>query len=152
MSTTIDFAPAKDLTEQPPRSPRKRLRDYAILGRTLDKCRADLEGRIGEYHYGCPLDQAFLGFKGLNAEEFKNRVDEGGTDMEIAEWLDKNGIPKAPEEIIEWSNSMDVYSPFEDPEKRDWFAEECERLGLDPEKATLFEMLEKDDLASFGKL
>ncbi len=38
-----------DLTQRPPRSPRVRLGGYAILPRLLDKCRALLAGKVGEY-------------------------------------------------------------------------------------------------------
>ena len=48
-----------DLTQFPPRSPRVRLGGYAILPRMLDKGRATLAGKNGEYHYACPLDQGF---------------------------------------------------------------------------------------------
>ena len=54
----------KDLTKEPPRSPRIRVGGYAILGRTLDKCRALIAGNIGEYHFDCPLDNMLFGFKG----------------------------------------------------------------------------------------
>jgi len=54
-----------DLTKFPPRSPRVRLGGYAILPRCLDKGRATLAGKQGEYHYACPLDQHFLEFAGV---------------------------------------------------------------------------------------
>lgn len=40
-----------DLTKRPPRSPRVRLGGYVLLPRLLDKCRAELGGNAGEYHY-----------------------------------------------------------------------------------------------------
>ena len=51
-----------DLTKRPPRSPRARLGGYVILPRMLDKGRAVVAGKNGEYHYACPLDQRFLEF------------------------------------------------------------------------------------------
>ena len=41
---------APDLTKQPPRSPRVRLGGYAILPRMLDKGRATLADKNGEYN------------------------------------------------------------------------------------------------------
>jgi Domain of unknown function (DUF5069) len=38
----------KDLSKEAPRSPRIRVGGYAILGRTIDKCRALVAGNIGE--------------------------------------------------------------------------------------------------------
>ena len=48
MNTKVN---GNDLTKQAPRSPRIRVGGYAILGRTLDKCRALIAGNIGEYHF-----------------------------------------------------------------------------------------------------
>jgi hypothetical protein len=53
----------KNLKKEPPRSPRIRVGGYAILGRTIDKCRALVAGNIGEYHFDCPLDNMLFGFK-----------------------------------------------------------------------------------------
>ena len=61
----------KDLTKEAPRSPKTRVGDYVILGRTLDKCRALLAGNIGEYHFDCPLDNMLFGWKGIVGDEFK---------------------------------------------------------------------------------
>ncbi|HEX3890645.1 MAG TPA: DUF5069 domain-containing protein, partial [Verrucomicrobiae bacterium] len=63
-----------DLTKFPPRSPRVRLGGYVILPRCLDKGRATLAGKNGEYHYACPLDQRFLEFAGINPEVFKKEL------------------------------------------------------------------------------
>jgi hypothetical protein len=54
-----------DLTKQPPRSPRVRLGGYVILPRMLDKGRATVAGKHGEYRYACPLDGRFLEFAGI---------------------------------------------------------------------------------------
>jgi hypothetical protein len=66
-------------------------------------------------------------------------------------WMDQNGIPKTPEEIQAWSNLVEAVRPYDDPERRDWFSEQCNPLGLDPAKTTLFEWLEADDYATFSK-
>ncbi len=57
---------AKDLTKEPPRSPRERIGGYAMLCRTIDKCRAHLAGQVGDYHFDCPLDKTLFGFESLN--------------------------------------------------------------------------------------
>ena len=51
----MDFA-TPDLTQNPPRSPRTKLGGYVMLPRLIDKCRGQIAGKNGEYHYGCPLD------------------------------------------------------------------------------------------------
>ncbi len=142
---------AKDLTKEPPRSPRVRLGGYVILSRTTDKCRAFLAGKIGEYHFDCPLDNMLFGFKGVTGNDFKAQVQSGATDDQLAAWINSHGTPKTPEEIKEWSDGMEAVNPYNDPERRDWYAEQTRALGLDPAKTTLFEWLEADDKASFKK-
>jgi len=137
---------AKDLTKEPPRSPYETIGGLAIIARTIDKCRASLAGTIGEFHFDCPVDNMLFSFKGIKGDDFKAYVAEGHTDEEIAEWVKGQGIPRSDEEIAAWSESFHSdYSYTTNPEKKDWFIGECERLGLDPQKTTLFDMLVEDD-------
>jgi len=141
----------KDLTQEPPRSPRTRLGGYVILARTTDKCRAFLAGMIGEYHFDCPLDNMLFGFKGVKGDDFKAKVKAGASDEEMAAWMDANGTTKSPDEIKAWSDGMEAVSPYNNPERREWFSEQTKALGLDPAATTLFDWLEADDKASFAK-
>jgi hypothetical protein len=138
-----------DLTRQPPRSPRKRLSDYALMARMIDKGRADLQGKVGEYHFACPLDQMLFDFKGVKAEEVKKLLGSGATDEQVVTWFSSHGTTKTPEEIKIWSEGVEGYRPYDDPEKKDWFAGECAKIGLKSETSTLVEYLEGDDVASF---
>jgi Domain of unknown function (DUF5069) len=142
---------AKNLSKEPPRSPAVRLRDYAILARTLDKCRAHLAGTIGEYHYNCPLDNMLFGFKKIDSEDFKTCVENAEHDDDVALWLDQSGVHKTQHEIQEWSDERAAFNPCDEPEMKDWFVGECQKLGLDPVKTTLFQFLSADDDASFKK-
>lgn len=139
---------SKDLTMTAPRSPFERIEGFAILGRTIDKCRATIAGTNGEYHFNCPLDKMLLEFKGVDAEEFKAYVAEGVSDEEIGKWVLEHGTPKTAEEINAWSDSVDQTMYNEPGEKRDWFVGECEKLGLDPDTTSLFQYLVADDAAS----
>ena len=139
----------KDLTKEAPRSPYERINGFAILARTIDKCRAVLGNVNGEYHFNCPLDKMLFSFKGIDAEEFKAFVATGASDEEIGEWVKSNGTEKTDEEISNWSDAFKSdFSYTTDPEKSSWFKGECARLGLDPEKITLFDYLEVDDKES----
>ena len=86
--TTLSHAP--DLTRQAPRSPRVQLGGYALLPRLLDKCRADIEGNIGEYHTNCAIDQEFLTFAGVEYSELRVQLEEGKKDGEILQWIQEN--------------------------------------------------------------
>lgn len=141
----------QDLTKEPPRSPRIRVGGYAILGRTIDKCRALIAGNIGDYHFDCPLDNMLFGFKGVTADDFKAEVEKGAGDHEMAEWLDAHGEKKSPEEVKAWSDGIEATNPYHNPEKREWFEEQLKPHNLDPAKTTLFDWLEVDDQASYQK-
>jgi hypothetical protein len=142
---------AKNLENEPPRSPRERLGGYAIVGRTIDKCRAHLMNQLGDYHFNCPLDQMFFQFTGIDANDFVRAVKDGLTDEELVQWINDIGVTHSPEEIQKWSDDLEKYSLINNPEKKDYFIKECKKLRLNPEKTTLFEWLEADDRASFKR-
>src|SRR6184192_4711140 len=93
----------KDLTREAPRSPRIRVGGYAILGRTIDKCRALVAGDIGEYHFDCPLDNMLFGFKGVKGEDFKAQIEQGAGDQKMIDWLNQSGEKKTAVEIQRWA-------------------------------------------------
>ncbi len=141
-----------DLTEQPPRSPKTRVGDYVILGRTTDKCRALLWGNIGDYHFDCPLDNMLFGWKGITGDDFKSAVEGGASDEAMVTWVTEHGEKKTPEEIRAWSDGMMAANPYENPEKRDWFVEQVSVYKLDPATTTLFDWLDVDDRESYAKV
>ena len=70
-----------DLTQRPPRSPRLRLGGYVQLPRIIDKARASLAGKLGEYRFnGRGMDRHFFNFVGLTHEAQQNEVAKGGGD------------------------------------------------------------------------
>ena len=141
----------KDLSREAPRSPHIRVGRYAILGRTIDKCRALVAGNIGEYHFDCPLDNMLFGFKGVKGNDFKAQIEQGAGDEEMVEWLSQSGEKKTPTEIKRWSDRMEASSLYDDLEKHDYFVQQTRKLGLDPEKTTTFEWLDIDDRASLAQ-
>jgi len=144
---------ARDLTKQAPHSPRERIAGFVIANRTIDKCRASIAGTLGEYHYDCPLDNMLFSFKGINGDQFKTAVQAAKDYEDVGTWLQANGTKKTPAEIKTWSDEMEADSMMKNPEKRAYFIENCNKLGLNPEKSTTFDWLEADDRASFkGKI
>lgn len=95
-----------DLSNAFPRSPRATLAGYVIAARTLDKCRAVIAGTAGEYHFDCPLDQLFLNFAGISAENFKAFVATGADDTAVAEWIQANGTEHTHEALVQWNNDL----------------------------------------------
>jgi hypothetical protein len=148
MNTPISV---QDLTKHAPHSPRARIAGFVIASRTVDKCRASVTGTLGEYHYDCPLDNMLFSFKGINGEQFKVAVQTSKNYEDIGDWLQENGTEKTPAEVRAWSDEMEAGSMMNDPEKRAYFIEECEKLGLNPETSSTFDWLEADDRASFSR-
>ena len=95
---------AKDLTQDYPRSPRAVLGGYVLAARALDKCRAELNGTIGEYDFNCPLDKRFFEFAEINADEFQVYIAEGHSDDEVGEWIKTHAKQKDREEVVVWNN------------------------------------------------
>ena len=77
---------AKDLTKEPPRSPRALLAGQVILARSVDKCRSVLLGLNGEYGFWpCALCGEWESFTGIDHEALKAFVATGAGDDQIAE-------------------------------------------------------------------
>lgn len=142
---------APDLTQRPPRSPRVRLGGYVILPRILDKGRATLARKNGEYVFNCPLDQRFFKFAGIDATALKNQIAVGKGDGEILNWI--NGTSKtkpSPWEIEVWSAHQErrVTSALD---TREFFQKLHKRAGHKREDvATWFDLLDLDDHITFG--
>ena len=94
---------APDLTLAAPRSARAALGPYrAIAARAVDKCRAELAGRAGSYHYNCSLDRSFFEFTGIDAAELKQFVGTGASDDEIVDWMAKKSRVHDPRRVVQW--------------------------------------------------
>ncbi|HEV8542330.1 MAG TPA: DUF5069 domain-containing protein [Verrucomicrobiae bacterium] len=151
MSNTTTI-PALDLTQRPPRSPRSRLGGYALLPRMLDKGRATLAGKNGEYHYNCPLDQHILNFLGLDPEKLLAELKTGKGDGEILEWIQKNAThQRSAWEIEQWSDYHGRRGPDSDAETFQFFTQYVARFTTTREDIrTWADLLELDDHVSFG--
>src|SRR5580700_2841986 len=142
---------APDLTQHPPRSPRVRLGGFVILPRCLDKGRATIAGKNGEYHFACPLDTRFLEFVGIDPEDLKKELAAGKNDSEILEWIEKNArFRRSPIDIAAFSKMAEERVPG-DTETREFFN------GLHTKAAprredifTFFDVLDVDDYVTFG--
>ncbi len=143
--------PPTDLTTRPPRSSRTRLGGYALLPRMLDKGRAELLGKNGDYHFACPLDQHLLKFIDLDADALKAELATGKGDGEMLEWIEANAKHKrAAWEIAQWSAWREQVVPS-DVETREYFNDLQKGAGAKREDiATWADLLDLDDYVSFG--
>jgi len=142
---------APDLTRHPPRSPRVRLGGYVILPRILDKCRATLAKKNGEYSFNCPLDQYFLKFAGIDPIGLKRQLAQGLGDGEILAWvLKKQKHRRSGQEIEAWSEFMNRRAPASiDQRERMNTYQKTANADRD-DITTWFDVLDLDDFASFG--
>ena len=142
---------APDLTKQPPRSGRVRLGGYVILPRMLDKGRATINGKNGEYHYDCPMDQRFLSFVGIDAEALKKELAAGKGDGEILAWIGKNAKHQHDgSAIAAWSAQAELRAPM-DVEGREYFNGIQKTAAPKREDiSSWFDVLDVDDYVSFG--
>ena len=142
--------PATDLTQHAPRSPRARLGGYALIPRMLDKGRATIAGKNGEYHYACPLDQRILEFLGIEPEPLKAELATGKGDAEIFAWILANQKNKhTPEEIAKWTTEADNRAP--DADSLEFFNQYLSGVGPNRTDIKIWpDLLELDDYVSFG--
>jgi hypothetical protein len=115
----------------------------------LDKGRAELAGKAGEYHFACPLDQRFLSFTGLTAEDILNLLKQGKSDGEVLTWV-REHTKQNDWEIFSWSEFHTRRGPT-DNESRQYFIEALQKFAPDRDDvATWFDLLDVDDFVSFG--
>jgi Domain of unknown function (DUF5069) len=141
-----------DLTQRPPRSFRVRLGNYVVLARMLDKGRATLAGKNGEYIYNSSTDQRLVKFLGFDPDALSKELATGKGDGEILEWVQAHSkTPRAPWEIEAWSAFMEKRGLEGDAETLAFFAEYLGKLSKTREDVkTMFEFGELDDYVSFG--
>src|SRR5277367_3920823 len=113
-----------DLTQRPPRSFRVRLGSYVVLARMLDKGRATLAGKNGEYVYNSPTDQHLVKFLGFDPDALLKKLASGKGDGEILQWVQAHcKTPRSPWEIEAWSAFMEKRGLVGDAETLVFFAE-----------------------------
>ena len=141
-----------DLAQRPPRSFRVRLGNYVILARMLDKGRATLSKKNGEYNYNSPTDQHLVRFLGFDPDAMLKELAAGKGDGGMLEWVQAHSkTPRAPWEIEAWSAFMEKRGPDSDAETLALFAEYVgEHSKTREDIKTWFDAIELDDYASFG--
>ena len=149
MSTKISYT---DLTQRPPRSPRARLGGFAILPRMLDKGRATLAKKNGEYKYNSGTDQHLVRFLGFDPKALLKKLAAGKGDGEILAWvLENSKTPRGPWEVEAWSAYFDRRGPDSDAETLASFAEYVGHHSKTREDIkSWFDALDLDDYVSFG--
>tara|TARA_B100001146_G_C15967326_1_gene342539 strand:+ start:54 stop:473 length:420 start_codon:yes stop_codon:yes gene_type:complete len=103
-----------DLTKNFPRSPYEKVDDYMMLGRTIDKAHATLQGLLGEYMYDCPLDKRLFGFLGISAHQLLELVENSENDEDVADSLKTIQVERNTEEIKQFNDQILESGPNDD--------------------------------------
>ncbi len=142
---------APDLTLHPPRSARAKLGGYVILPRLIDKGRAQVAGRNGEYHYSCPLDRRWFEFAGIDPLELKGEIESDAGDAEILKWIIANATNHPSEiEIEAWSRYQEARVPG-DTDSREFFNQLHTKAAAHRDDIlSWFDLLDLDDFVTFG--
>ena len=115
-----------DLTKEYPRSPRDELDGLTLLPRAIDKARAQLEDKLGEYKYfGCRLNTRLFNTLGVTDEEFLDAVRRSPGDEDVLEWIREYVRPERDK--VEKMNQWVLHNePAEN--EREEFCDELERI------------------------
>ena len=100
-----------DLTKEYPRSALERFAGVVMAPRTTDKCRAHLQGTVGEYIYNCGLDRELFKFLGTDADEFAGVVREARDDGDVEAFVRQKVAGRSPEEIEAFNREFLDYEP-----------------------------------------
>ncbi|HEY4300955.1 MAG TPA: DUF5069 domain-containing protein [Candidatus Didemnitutus sp.] len=140
-----------NLTQHPPRSPRVRLGGLVVLPRIIDKARAHLTGKCGEYKWNNPLDQRLFKFLGVTTEDFLAAVKAAESDTAVLAWINAHARPERHEwEIAAWSAWVENLAPG-DAHRHGIFLEDIKAKCPHREDIrTLFDRLDMDDYVTFG--
>ncbi|HEV8327240.1 MAG TPA: DUF5069 domain-containing protein [Nitrospiraceae bacterium] len=132
-----------DLRRSFPRSMRSKMEGYVHLARMIDKCRAVLAGTEGEYIYPCPMDERFMEFAGITADQFTAAVKPNLSDEAVAKWFRQTAKAHPPAELEAWNRMMLTRGPST-PGKQDYFNKL--RDAVDPVRTDLTSWADLQDL------
>jgi hypothetical protein len=118
-----------DLTTSYPRSVHDKLFGLVQIGRTLDKGKAVAEGKEGEYHYNCPMDQAVFGFLGIDHDALLSVIKNAKNDAEIESYVKTYVDKKSPQEIETWDKEYVTRKPT--GESLDYFLQLRDQIAPD---------------------
>lgn len=138
-----------DLTQHPPRSPRVRLGGYAVLPRIIDKARAHLAGKIGEYKWNNPLDQRLFEFLGVTPEAFLAAVQNAPSDSEMLAWVNATAR-RQPWEIAAWTQWIESVGPSTSRRHAMWAEDIAKHCPQRDDIRTVCDRLDMDDFVTFG--
>jgi len=117
----LELAP--DLTTGFPRSPRDMLAGYIIAARAVDKCRAELAGKVGSYKFDGFMDGLLFNFTGITGPQMREFIATGADDEAVSQWLREHARKCPRSEIVRWNNEWRYKRISEMPDRFQQFME-----------------------------
>lgn len=134
-----------DLTKNFPRSPYEKVDGYMMLGRTIDKAHATLQGLLGEYMYDCPLDKRLFGFLGISAPQLLELVENSENDEDVVDSLKTIQVKRNTEEIEQFNDQILESGPNDD-ESQVYFERLRQKHAPDrPDISSWFDIIEAEE-------
>ena len=134
-----------DLTKNFPRSPYEKVGGYMMLGRTIDKAHATLQGLLGEYMYDCPLDKRLFGFLGISAHQLLELVENSENDEDVVDLLKTIQVERNTEEIKQFNDQILESGPNDD-ESQVYFERLRQKHAPDrPDISSWFDIIEAEE-------
>ncbi|HKW44928.1 MAG TPA: DUF5069 domain-containing protein [Candidatus Eremiobacteraceae bacterium] len=108
-----------DLTTSHPRSPRDRLDGIPMLPRTIDKARAHLAGKLGEYRFGddSGYDRMLFDTLGIDPETFLDGIRQSPDDAAVLRWLHANARTVAARDDQELIEGLEAFGLESDEDR-----------------------------------
>ena len=134
-----------DLIKNFPRSPYEKVDGYMMLGRTIDKAHATLQGLLGEYMYDCPLDKRLFGFLGISAPQLLELVENSENDEDVVDSLKTIQVKRNTEEIEQFNDQILESGPNDD-ESQVYFERLRQKHAPDrPDISSWFDIIEAEE-------
>ena len=134
-----------NLTKNFPRSPYEKVGGYMMLGRTIDKAHATLQGLVGEYMYDCPLDKRLFGFLGISAHQLLELVENSENDEDVVDLLKTIQVERNTEEIKQFNDQILESGPNDD-ESQVYFERLRQKHAPDrPDISSWFDIIEAEE-------
>ncbi|MBV8489814.1 MAG: DUF5069 domain-containing protein [Candidatus Eremiobacteraeota bacterium] len=108
-----------DLTKDYPRSVKAKWQGIVQLGRAIDKGKAKIAGKLGEYNYDCPMDKGVFEFLGMDGEKLLEVIRSAKSDAEIEAYTRPFVAAKSAEEVARFNREWLSHGPSE--ESREYF-------------------------------
>lgn len=139
-----------DLTTSYPRSVHAKLFGLVQIDRTIDKGKAFAEGKIGEYHYNCPMDQAVFAFLGIDHDALLDVIKNAKSDADIEAYVKAYIDKKSPQEIEAWNQEWVTHKP--EGESLEYFLQLRNQIAPDRADVTAWaDLLDLDEKRNVPK-